>query len=151
MCIAQIITKQSEEIMSFSQMLLQVQGTSASGSQNLLMTAGPFVIIILIFYFFIIRPQNKKQKQLEKMLDSLKKGDKVITIGGIHGVVSSVKPEKKTVIVKVDDNTKLEFNRSAISTVAMDKPLSPEKKVDTKFAPAPEKKEAATAPVQDKQ
>ena len=61
--------------------------------------------------------QNKKQKETEKMLNALKKGDKVITIGGIHGVVSSVK--EKTVILKVDDDCKMEFNRTAISSVEL--------------------------------
>ena len=75
----------------------------------------PMLAIIVIFYFFLIRPQNKKQKEIEKMIAALKKGDKVITIGGIHGVVSSVK--EKTIIVKVDDNAKIEFNRTAIATV----------------------------------
>ena len=85
------------------------------------------VLMIGIFYFFLIRPQNKKQKEMEKMLAALKKGDKVVTIGGIHGVVSSVK--EKTVILKVDDNAKLEFNRSAIASV--DKPEA-EKKAEAK-------------------
>ncbi|MDR2509089.1 MAG: preprotein translocase subunit YajC [Spirochaetaceae bacterium] len=75
----------------------------------------PFVLIIGIFYFLIIRPQNKKQKETQKMLENLKKGDKVVTIGGIHGTISSVK--EKSVVVRVDDNTKLEFTRSAIATV----------------------------------
>ena len=77
----------------------------------------PMLAIIVIFYFFLIRPQNKKQKETEKMLNALKKGDKVITIGGIHGVVSSVK--EKTVILKVDDDCKMEFNRTAISSVEL--------------------------------
>lgn len=96
---------------------LQAAGTagSASGTAGLLGSVVPFLLIIVVFYFFLIRPQNKKQKETEKMLNALKKGDKVITIGGIHGTVSSVKD--KTVIVKVDDNTKLEFNRTAISSV----------------------------------
>lgn len=87
------------------------------------------VLMIGIFYFFLIRPQNKKQKEMEKMLAALKKGDKVVTIGGIHGVVSSVK--EKTIILKVDDNAKLEFNRSAIASV-----VNPEaeKKADEKAA-----------------
>lgn len=88
---------------------------SASTTGGLVGSVIPFLLIIVVFYFFLIRPQNKKQKETEKMLNALKKGDKVITIGGIHGTVSSVK--EKTVIVKVDDNTKLEFNRSAISSV----------------------------------
>ncbi|MDR0561312.1 MAG: preprotein translocase subunit YajC [Spirochaetaceae bacterium] len=75
----------------------------------------PFVLIIGIFYFLIIRPQNKKQKETQQMLSALKKGDKIVTIGGIHGVIQSVK--EGSVIVKVDDYTKIEFNRNAISSV----------------------------------
>ncbi len=120
--------------------LLQTAGNGAQGgSGSMLMTVLPFVLIIAIFYFFIIRPQNKKQKETEKMINALKKGDKVITIGGIHGVVSSTK--EKTVIVKVDDNAKLEFNRSAIATVVTDKPAAPAKNV--KKAKAEEKAEEA--------
>ena len=92
---------------------------AAAGSSSMLMTVLPFGLIILIFYFFIIRPQNKKQKETEKMLNALKKGDKVVTVGGIYGVVSSTK--EKTVIVKVDDNTKIEFSRNAIASVIVDK------------------------------
>ncbi|QTQ12293.1 preprotein translocase subunit YajC [Treponema parvum] len=97
----------------------------AAGGANSLVSFAPFVLIILIFYFFIIRPQSKKQKETQKMLDALKKGDKVITIGGIHGVISSVK--ERTVVVKVDDNTKIEFNRSAVSGVVQDQPAAAEK------------------------
>ena len=92
---------------------------AAAGSGSMLMSVLPFGLIILIFYFFIIRPQNKKQKETEKMLAALKKGDKIVTVGGIHGVISSTK--EKTVIVKVDDNTKIEFSRAAIATVVVDK------------------------------
>lgn len=92
---------------------------SASSTSQLVSTFVPFVLIIAIFYFFLIRPQNKKQKETEKMINALKKGDKIVTIGGIHGVVSSTK--EKTVIVKVDDNCKIEFSRSAIAGVESDK------------------------------
>ena len=97
---------------------LQAGGAgSASTSSSLVGSLLPFLLIIVIFYLFLIRPQNKKQKETQKMLDALKKGDKVITIGGIHGTVSSVK--ENTVIVKVDDACKLEFNRTAISSVEL--------------------------------
>jgi len=76
----------------------------------------PLVAIIAIFYFLILRPQNKKQKETQKMISALKKGDRVITIGGVHGVIQSVK--ESTVIIKVDENTKMEFNRGAISSVS---------------------------------
>jgi preprotein translocase subunit YajC len=87
------------------------QGGPAGG----LMTLLPFVAIIVIFYFIMIRPQNKKQKETQKMLAALKKGDRVVTIGGIHGTIQSVK--EQSVIVKVDENTKIEFNRGAISGI----------------------------------
>ena len=76
----------------------------------------PLIAIIGIFYFLILRPQSKKQKETQKMLSAIKKGDRVVTIGGIHGVIQSVK--ESTVIIKVDENTKLEFNRGAISSVS---------------------------------
>lgn len=112
--------------MSFISFLQQAgSAASASTTASFLSTIVPFLLIILIFYFFLIRPQNKKQKETEKMISALKKGDKVVTIGGIHGVVSSTK--EKTVIVKVDDNAKLEFSRSAIAAVETDKPAESDK------------------------
>jgi preprotein translocase subunit YajC len=87
---------------------------AASGSATI-MTFLPFVAIIAIFYFLIIRPQNKKQKETQKMLSALKRGDRIVTIGGIHGTIQKVK--EQSVVVKVDENTSIEFNRSAISGV----------------------------------
>ncbi len=106
---------------------------AAAAPQGMLGTLLPILLIFVIFYLFIIRPQNKKQKETKKMIDALKKGDKVITIGGIHGVVSSTKDQ--SVVVKVDDSAKIEFSRSAISTVVVDKPAQ---------KPVVEKKEKAT-------
>ncbi len=96
---------------------LTAGGAQAAGPASMAGSFIPLLLIIVIFYFFLIRPQNKKQKQTERMLAALKKGDKIITIGGIHGVISSVK--ENTVIVKVDDDCKIEFNRTAISTVEL--------------------------------
>ena len=70
------------------------------------------VLIFVIFWLFFIRPQNKKAKEQQKFRDNLQKGDKVITIGGIHGKVEEVK--ELTVIISVDHNTKIEFEKSAI-------------------------------------
>ena len=81
-----------------------------------------WIMLALIFgvmWFFMIRPQKKQQKELENFRNSLKKGDKVVTIGGIHGTVSSVK--ENTVVVKVDDSAKIEFDRKAIAAVISDK------------------------------
>jgi len=111
------------------------QGEGGGGSSSLLSFL-PLVAIVAIFYFLILRPQNKKQKETQKMLSTLKKGDRVVTIGGVHGVIQSVK--ESTVIVRVDDNTKLEFSRSAVSSVeSQGKEEKEEKKADEKKLEAP--------------
>src|SRR5574344_2198369 len=120
-----ILNIRKENNRSFIPFFLQAApGASGAGATGLggggLTMMIPLILIVLIMYFFMIRPQNKKQKETEKMIAALKKGDKVVTIGGIHGVVSSTK--EQTVMVKVDDNTKIEFNRTAIATVIVDKP-----------------------------
>lgn len=86
----------------------------AAGGQ-LTTTLITFGLVILIFYFLIIRPQNKRQKETKNMLANIKKGDKVVTIGGIRGVIQAVK--EQTVVLKVDDNTKIEFTKSAVASV----------------------------------
>jgi preprotein translocase subunit YajC len=75
----------------------------------------PIVAMIAIFYFLIIRPQQKQQKELRKMRDALKKDDRVITSGGMHGVVASVKGE--IVSVRIADGVKVDIDRSAISSI----------------------------------
>ena len=129
---------------------LQAAAGSVSTSASLISTLIPFVLIIVIFYFFLIRPQNKKQKETERMLSALKKGDKIITIGGIHGTIASLKDQ--TVIVKVDDGCKIEFNRSAIATVELTdaekaklEEAAKAKKSKNKKAPVEEVKEEAPA------
>jgi preprotein translocase subunit YajC len=90
-------------------------GGEGGGSGSFLTSLIPFAAIIAIFYFLIIRPQNKKQKDTQRMLEAIKKGDKVVTVGGVHGTIQSVKD--KTVILRVDESVKMEFSRSAISSV----------------------------------
>jgi len=85
------------------------------GSSQLITMLVTFGLIIVVFYFLVIRPQNKKQKDAKKMLQSITKGDRVVTIGGLHGSVESVKDD--AVVLRVDDNVKLKFNKSAISQV----------------------------------
>lgn len=85
------------------------------GGGSMVVTLVMFGAIMLIFYFLILRPQNKKQKEHQKMLAAVKKGDRIETIGGIRGTVFSVKDD--SVVLKVDDSTKLEFVRSAIGKV----------------------------------
>jgi len=90
-------------------------GAPQGGAEGLSMFL-PLIAIIAIFYFLILRPQKKRQQETQKMLNELRKGDRVVTIGGIHGIIQSVRGSS-TVIVKVDENVKLEFNRTAISGV----------------------------------
>jgi preprotein translocase subunit YajC len=121
---------------------LAVNSSSSASQGSVFMPIITFGLVFVIFYFFIIRPQNKKQKDTEKMISAVKKGDKVITIGGIHGEVTSTK--ETTVIVKVDENCKLEFNRSAIATVVLDekeaKAAKASKKTKADASDAPEAK-----------
>ncbi|HUN66948.1 MAG TPA: preprotein translocase subunit YajC [Bacteroidota bacterium] len=84
------------------------------GGGSMVSTVVMFSLIILIFYFMILRPQQKSQKERQKMLDSVQKGDKII-VAGVHGTVVGL--EEKTVLVQVADNIKLKYDRSAISTV----------------------------------
>lgn len=92
------------------------EGSGGGGGAGQMMTTFiTFGLVILIFYFLIIRPQNKKQKETQKMIAALKKGDKVVSIGGIRGTITSVR--EQTVVIKVDDNTKLEFSKNAVSNV----------------------------------
>jgi len=90
------------------------QGGSSEGS--LFSTLIMFALIIGIFYFLILRPQQKRQKDRQKLLDAVKKGDKVVTAGGMHGTVVGV--EEKTLLIQVADNIKLKFERTAISSIS---------------------------------
>ena len=75
----------------------------------------PILFLIPIFYVLIIRPQQKRAKQLRSLSDNLKTGDRVVTNAGLHGIVANVK--EKTFLLKVADNVKLEFDKSAIGTI----------------------------------
>lgn len=95
--------------------LLQGSGAGAD-SMSIITTVLMMAAVFGVFYFLIIRPQRKKQKELKKMLEALKKGDRVVTIGGIRGTIQNVK--EKTIVLKVDENTKMEFNKDAVSGIA---------------------------------
>lgn len=82
---------------------------------SLLSTMMPLVVIFAIFYFLMIRPQQKAQKKHKEMLSQIKKGDKVITRGGMHGVVYGI--ADNIVTVEVAENVKIKFNREAIAGV----------------------------------
>ena len=75
----------------------------------------PFILIMFIIYFLMIRPQTKRQKQKELMRDSLKKGDKIVTIGGIHGTIQGFKEKNTLVLIKIDNNTNITVNKTAVT------------------------------------
>lgn len=89
---------------------------SESTGGGMWMTLLPFVLMFAIFYFLLIRPQQKKQRTRNSMLSALKKGDKVVTIGGMHGTISEITDD--VVVLKVNDVTKLTFDRSSINNVS---------------------------------
>lgn len=76
------------------------------------------VVIVAIFYFLLIRPQSKRTKQRNSMLSELKKDDKVVTVGGIHGTIAEI--TDTTITLRVGDNQKLTFERASINSVVND-------------------------------
>ena len=86
---------------------------AAGGSQGMIYQVVMWVGIIGVFYFFMIRPQQKKQKEQKELLNNLKKGDQVVTIGGIHARVYTV--EEATVTLELDKGVKLTVEKSDIS------------------------------------
>ena len=94
--------------------MAQPQG-GGNTTDSLISTLIMFALIIGIFYFMILRPQQKRQKERQKMLDSVKKGDKVVTAGGLHGTVAGL--DDKTILLQVSENVKMKFDRSAVTLV----------------------------------
>jgi preprotein translocase subunit YajC len=96
-------------------LLAQAQSPAPTGPGGGIGFFVPFIFIFIIMYFVMFRPQKKRQEQQQKLITALKTGDRVVTNGGIHGLISNVK--ETTVIVKVADNVKIEMEKSAITTV----------------------------------
>src|SRR5712691_10244433 len=92
--------------------LLQSSGNSAAA---LFVQVLPILAIGLVFYFLVIAPASKQRRKTESMLSSLKKGDRVVTSGGIYGTVQGV--EAEVVYLKIADNVKVKVSRSAITNV----------------------------------
>jgi preprotein translocase subunit YajC len=88
---------------------------AAPGTGNGLYTYGTLIFMFVVLYFLLIRPQQKKQKTRNKMLSTLNKGDKVVTIGGLHGTIMEITND--ICVIRVNDVTKLTFERSAINSI----------------------------------
>ena len=85
-------------------------------SPSLLVTLLPLLLIFAVFYFFIIRPQKKREDERKRMIEAVRKGDRIITAGGIHGRVLQV--EDTNVLAEVDQNVKLRIEKSALASVS---------------------------------
>ncbi len=91
-------------------LLLQSQGGGEGGGWLRFL---PWILIIVVFYFFMIRPQTKKAKEQKKFRENLAKGDKVVTIGGVHGKIAEMKDD--SVVITVEDGNRLRVEKNAIS------------------------------------
>ncbi len=91
-------------------LLILLQATESEGGGWMSML--PLFLILIVFYFFFIRPQTKKSKEQKKFREALKKGDKVLTIGGLHGKIAEVK--ESTIVLDCGNNIKLNIEKSAI-------------------------------------
>ncbi len=96
-------------------MLLQIilMSQPQGGNANPIMNFLPIILIVVVFYFFMIRPQMKKAKDQQKFREAIKKGDRIVTIGGIHGKIVEV--ADKTFIIEVEGGVKLKIERTAVS------------------------------------
>jgi preprotein translocase subunit YajC len=105
--------------LGYAGMAMAQSGKATGGAGGAFGQMLPMMLILFaIVYFLMIRPEQKKQKERQKMLDALKKGDKVVTAGGIHGTVNSVKD--KTVMVKISDTVVVEVSRGSITAIGND-------------------------------
>jgi preprotein translocase subunit YajC len=93
--------------------LMAPQGQGGGGAMNFIMMGA----IIVVFYFFMIRPQMKKAKEQKKYIEGLKKGDKVLTIGGIYGKIVEVRDDA-TFIMEIEDGSKMKISKNAVSNDA---------------------------------
>ncbi|WP_251549335.1 preprotein translocase subunit YajC [Neobacillus muris] len=90
----------------------------------------PLLLMFVLFYFLLIRPQQKRQKNVQNMQSSLKKGDKIVTIGGLHGFIDSIDDNK--VVIKCGDGSRLTYDRNAIREVTEPSKEAPKEAKETK-------------------
>jgi preprotein translocase subunit YajC len=90
-------------------------GANAEGGANPFISfMVPLFFVAIIFYFLLVRPQKREREKQDSILKGLKKNDRVVTIGGVVGTIVNIEPDSDTVTIKVDDNTRMVFLRSAI-------------------------------------
>lgn len=90
-------------------------GAPTEGGGNPIASLLPFALMFAVLYFLILRPQMKKQKAQQRLVDELEKGDQIVTSGGIHGVITNLKDD--IITVKVAENVRIDVSRAAVSRV----------------------------------
>lgn len=95
------------------QIILMAPGAGSGGLGQIL----PLVAIVVVFYFFMIRPQMKKAKDQKKYIEALKKGDKILTIGGIYGKINEMRDDG-SIVMEVEDGTRMRISKNAVSSEA---------------------------------
>ena len=93
--------------------ILQADGQAGGSMLGLFL---PFLLVFVVFYFFIIRPQRKREEQRKTMISAVKKGDRIITIGGVHATITKV--EDNSVLAEIDSNIKVRLEKHAIASIA---------------------------------
>ncbi len=95
-------------------LFILLDGAAAAGKQQNPYTMWIMLgLLFVVFYFFMIRPQNKKQKELKQFRESLREGDKVVTIGGIYGKVAQLK-EDGSILLEIDNNVRIKIDKSSV-------------------------------------
>jgi preprotein translocase subunit YajC len=92
---------------------------TGEGGPSLLTSFIPILLIFVIFYFLLIRPQQKKQRQHQDMIAAVRKGDRIVTNGGIYGTIADVK--EHIIVLRIAENVKIELIKSAIAQVIAQK------------------------------
>lgn len=98
-------------------LMMSMAGSGGGESGNPLVAFLPFILIIVIMYFLMIRPQAKKQKEHKAMIESLDKGDKIMTSGGIIGTIAGIRDKDNILLVKIAEGVKIEITRSSVAQV----------------------------------
>ena len=105
--------------------MIDLLQTAAPQAPSGLLQFAPMIFIFVIFYFLLIAPMRKKQKKAQEMLAKLKKGDEVVTTGGIFGTIDALNEERNFVILRISDNTKIKIQRTAIAGLTAEPPPTP--------------------------
>ncbi len=100
------------------QTLLMAQ--PAGGSSNPIMSFLPLILIAVVFYFFMIRPQTKRMKDQKNFIENIKKGDKIVTVGGIHGKIADVNDDQ-TFVIEIENGVRMKIDKVSVSLEASKK------------------------------